>query len=818
MPRLGLQQRVAAALATCLILCCSSPEERVADHIERAQELVAIGDEDEAILEYRSTLKIDPNHALANERIGGLLLRQGDLSGTFYLSEALRLEPERIDIAMQLTRTLLVTGQIDEAESVIAAAKNAHPEAGVVYGAEAELLLYRNDPKAALASARKAVELAPDDGELWLQLGRVHQGRIRMGELLKEPVDPNIRHEAIAAFEKADELSGGSVGARIERARMLSQSAESRDAAQKAYVAAVELAKEQGKPEVHFLAARATDEFAIKSRKNKLRNWAIRQMLEADPSQLSVWSQLAELVDESSGYGIAIYKELLTKRPDDPYAHAAFSSYLAGNGLGAEAVAHLNDTIEGGLESPILFEQLIRLQIAQNQLAGARATFVRMSDDFPNDAQTTRAKARIALAERRNDEAIEILRNQLNETDTFEYQRLMALAQYRNGELEAASASVDRALELRDGFSAEGVRLRALIHHDSEQWAETLLSLRALVVNGQSLSNAEKLMRVRALYGTARPDAALRVLEMILEDENPPATAAILFAEREGAERPEEARTHLLAALKKKPADPKVLEAIVNIDLRSGQLKAAMFFVNSAIKSGRAKPETLLLRARVLHGAGNHDPAESDALRAFEADPSLPGAIDLLYSIYEAQGRLEEARTSFEEAEAAGVLHSGARLLLCRIYLRQGEVDHARAMLEKIIREDPDAAAAKSDLAYLLADGDGGSELDRALKLAEEAQKSMQSDPAAADTVGYVFFRKGRHRAALQQFLYAIELNGDQATALTPKLYYHMGLTLDALSRSEEATEAFEKALALDSNFPGAEDARKRLERTARPS
>ena len=65
-------------------------------------------------------------------------------------------------------------------------------------------------------------------------------------------------------------------------------------------------------------------------------------------------------------------------------------------------------------------------------------------------------------------------------------------------------------------------------------------------------------------------------------NENPPATAAILFAEREGAERPEEARTHLLAALKKKPADPKVLEAIVNIDLRSGQLKAAMFLVNSA--------------------------------------------------------------------------------------------------------------------------------------------------------------------------------------------------------------------------------------------
>ncbi|MBW2288292.1 MAG: tetratricopeptide repeat protein [Deltaproteobacteria bacterium] len=818
MPRLGPQQWATAALAACLILGCSSPEERVAAHIERAQEFVAIGDNDEAILEYRSALKIDPNQTVANEEIGDLLLRQGDLSGTFYLSEALRLDPERIDIAMELTRALLITGQIDEADSVIAAAKIAHPEAGVVYGAEAELLLYRNDPETALAAAQRAVELAPEDGELWLQLGRVHQGRIRMKQLLKKPVDREIRHEAIAAFEKADELSGGSVGARLERARMLSQNKQSRDAAQDAYIEAVELAKEQGKPDVHFMAAHAAEEFAAKLRNRKFRTWAIRQMLEADPSQLPLWSQLAEIVDDGSGYGILVYKELLFRRPDDPYAHVMFASYMAGRSSGSEAIRHLNDTIEGGLESPALFELMIRLQIAQSQLATARATFVQMSDDFPNEPETARAKARIALAEGRNDDAIEILRDQVREPDTFEYQRLMALAQYRKGELEAASDAVDRALELRGEFSPEGVRLRALIHHDSERWAETLRALRTLTLNGQTLSNAEEFMRVRALYGTGRPEPALSILERILESENPPATAAILYARREGANHPEEARAHLLTALEKKPADPKILEALVDISLRSGQLKQAMFLMNSVIKSGRARPETLLLRARVLHRTGRHEPAESDALRAFEADPSLPGAIDLLYSIYEAQGRLEEARTSFEEAEAAGVLHSGARLLLCRIYLRQGESNRARAMLEKVIREDPDSAAAKTDLAYLLAEGDGGSDLDRALKLAEEAQKSMRSDPAAADTVGYVFLRKGQHEAALQQFLYAIELNGDQATSVAPKLHYHVGLTLDALSRSEEAAEAFEKALALDSNFPGAQDARKRLERTARPS
>jgi tetratricopeptide (TPR) repeat protein len=495
-----------------------------------------------------------------------------------------------------------------------------------------------------------------------------------------------------------------------------------------------------------------------------------------------------------------------------------FASYLAGRERGDEAIAHLNDTIESGLESPVLYEHLIRLHIAQSQLDTARATFVEMSDDYPDDPTTTRARARIALAERRNDDAIELLRNQLHEPHSFEYHRLLALAQYRKGDLEAASSSIDRALELRDEFSPEGVRLRALIQHDSEMWSETLRTLRKLALNGHSLSSAEELMRVRALYGIDKPEPALRVLEGILEAESPPIAAAILFAQREGEEKPAEARAHLITALKIRRANPEIIEAIVDLDLRTGQLQKSMFLVNSVIKSGRARPETLLLRARIHHHTGKLEPAESDALRAFEADPSLPGAIDLLYSIYEAQGRLQEARTSFEEAEAAGVLHSGARRLLCRIYLHQGEVDLARTVLEKIIREDPEATAAKIDLAYVLADDDDSSNLDRAMELAEEAQDSMRSDPAAADTVGYVFLRKGQYEAALQQFTHAIELSGDQTTAVAPKLHYHMGLTLDALSRSEEAAEAFEKALAIDSNFIGAEDARKRLEQATRPS
>jgi tetratricopeptide (TPR) repeat protein len=328
------------------------------------------------------------------------------------------------------------------------------------------------------------------------------------------------------------------------------------------------------------------------------------------------------------------------------------------------------------------------------------------------------------------------------------------------------------------------------------------------------MSDGELLIRARALYEIDRPEKGREVLEEILAQEEPPTPAVIEYARREASTHPKEASIHLSKALAREPANHNVIEALVGLDLRAGRAQIALARINNAIDTGRAKPETLLLRAQILTKTGKLDSAEADALRAFEADPSLIGGVELLYAIYKAQGRLDEARASFEEAEAAGVLHSGARLLLSRIYLRQGQTVRARRTLEKVLRDDPSKTTAKNDLAYLLAATNV--ELDRALKLAEEAQRSMSTNPDAADTVGYVYLRKGLNEAAMQQFRHALELNGEQRSVLTPTLHYHLGLSLDALDRSEEAADAFEKALALDANFPGADDARRRLERAKR--
>ena len=64
---------------------------------------------------------------------------------------------------------------------------------------------------------------------------------------------------------------------------------------------------------------------------------------------------------------------------------------------------------------------------------------------------------------------------------------------------------------------------------------------------------------------------------------------------------------------------------------------------------------------------------------------------------------------------------------------------------------------------------------------------------------------------ALQQYRMALDL-ARAADIAPPDVHYHLGLALKALGRNPEAAAAFQRALAIDPNFQGAEDARIQLE------
>jgi tetratricopeptide (TPR) repeat protein len=802
------------ALAALLCAGCTSPEERFAEHVARAEAYLEQRRSDEARIELLAALKLDPRSADVNWRLGELLSESGAFrEALFHFGEAYRLDPSRVDAALRQV-SLIWRESPQLAQQFLRRVKRRHPDDPRVLRTESALALVRGDAAAALNAARAALDLAPEDAESWSQLGAAHKGRIR--EALARGADPadTLYEEAIAAFEKVDDLESGHVGARLEKAHVYGSWKNHGADAVAAYRSAIALAEERENRERWLGAALAMEAYAHRTGRRELRVQALRAAVAAAPSRIRTWDALARAAEAHRGPEQAerVYLTLLEQHAERPAAHIAYTSHLARQRRGPDAIEHLERVLSQGLDAAVLWEQLVRLELSDGLRADARATYHRMRELHTDDTLTVRSAARLAIADGRGADALEILGEVEGTDDSSEVEQLRALGYLAVGDVENATAAIQRALTLAQDFPVAVKRIEASIRHEAKQWDAALQALRALEEHGQTLTAAERLMRARSLYELGQHEAGRRELDALLGESSLYPEAAVAFSKWEGQRYPAEAQRQLSRALRFAPGSYELLATLTRLEVETGQADRALRRLDEVVASQLAVPRVLLLRAQLLAMAGKPGRAETDALKAFEADPQLPGAVDLLFEIYERQGKLTEALGSFEEAESVGVLHPGARVLLGRLYLSQGLREEARATYEKVIEVDPENAAAKNDLAYLLAVE--GRDLARAQTLAEEAQRALRDQPEAIDTVGYVYLRRGQHEAALSQLQRAIALAEAQRGEAPATFHYHVGLTLSALDRDAEAVAAFERALALDSGFAGAVDARRQLEAT----
>jgi tetratricopeptide (TPR) repeat protein len=437
--------------------------------------------------------------------------------------------------------------------------------------------------------------------------------------------------------------------------------------------------------------------------------------------------------------------------------------------------------------------------------------------DHPTHPRTALAQAQLALAERRIPEAAEILRASVARGgESAATQRMLANTELRLGNLQAARAAITRSLELSatdPEFPEAAHRLRARISRQLGDCQGTILSLGALRRAEHSLNTIERVDMAHCLYETGRGELGRRILMDLLNLPNPPSSAVLEFARREGNRQPQKLREILERAASARPDDSSLVVQLARLDLRDGKPEQALERINTVIAKGRrVSPELVLERARVLAVQGEIELAQRDALQAFEARPDLDAAAGLLLQLYRAQGQIDEVVASFEQARDAGALGAPARVLLARLYLSRGEREKAREALEAALAERSDLPGAKNDLAFLLA-RDGG-DLDRALRLAQEAVQALSDRPEPADTLGFVYYKKGLMEPALQQFRYAIEL-AEREENLRAVYPYHLGLALAGLGLDAAAAEAFERALAIDADFEDAALELRRLKESA---
>jgi Flp pilus assembly protein TadD len=128
-------------------------------------------------------------------------------------------------------------------------------------------------------------------------------------------------------------------------------------------------------------------------------------------------------------------------------------------------------------------------------------------------------------------------------------------------------------------------------------------------------------------------------------------------------------------------------------------------------------------------------------------------------------------------------------------------------MFGKLIEKQPNLWAAPNNLAFILCDhGSGKKDIEKALSLAQKAQKLRPEEPAVLDTLGWVYFRKGDLAQASTFIGRAIEKAPD-----APVINYHMGMVLYQQGRLGDAKEHLRKATQGGQDFSGKEEALKIL-------
>lgn len=813
---------VVAGLCAALLQGCATDEERRQEHVQRAEEYLQDGQAREALLELRSALRLAPRDAELNFRIAEIAKQLGQVAdAAFFYGEAFRLDPTRTDAGLAQAG-LLVFDDREKARELVAAALDREPDSPEAYLVLSRIELVEPRLDEAMKAARTAIELAPEDPAAYDQLGKIYHARVRFVRNKKGESDAKDYEAGLEAFRRASELSDDEHrwhGVR-GRAKLLADWEGHQDDAEAAFRELLRTVDAHNERGVVLDNARQVVTFAREARRIELAREALEVIIAREPGNLVAWSNLARLAVDLPGGEDAVYRRMLEQRADDPEAHFLYARYLAeGEGRGIEAAnAYLEEQIEAGVEPARLLSEQVNLLYAYGRDDEAEAAFTRLSTTYPDDPSTTLASAQHAL--RRNDAsgAVAILRRLEETSPSIGAYQLLAAAERRLGNTSKALDAVDRAMELAEGgaFPDHLVRLRAHLQAESGDWLSVLRTFSLLTRQGESLTPEERLLQARALYNSGRRVLGRRVLENVLAGPLYPVEAALLYVQYEKEDRPEEVLALLTSALELRPRDPRLLTARARLELEKQRPEEALAILDRAAEARRVTPMLSLERARALAALGQLDAAQQEALRAFDANPKLTGAARLLVGLYRAQGKDDEAIASFEQALEAGVLAPPAQYLLAQLHAGAGHAERARELLEALLAQGQTFPAAQNDLAYLLAES--GEDLERAVTLAQAARSGLPHEAAVAHTLGYVYLKRGLNGPAVDQFRAALQMDDAEDVQNRPLYYFHLGQALEALGRAEEASQAYEQAVALDADFGDARRAREALQKSGAES
>jgi tetratricopeptide (TPR) repeat protein len=783
--------RITAALALAAMLFaavgCQDDEAKLADFLARGQVALDAEEYEEAVIEYRNALQIDPNNGAAHFALARSYTALQKLKEAYWeLHETVRLDPENIDARVSFAQFSQLARDYEEVliqcEEILA----IQPERASAFTlrGEAYSALERYDE--AEAAFESAIENSLEENRS-LHLENMVRFQNRRGNYAG----------ARPYLDRQIELAP-SMRAYASLGRLLTRDGEI-EAAEAAMKMSLSLAKSQKDIAYRNLAGfyfnldRIDD--AIETLQQGIDN--------VEKGRLDLIYLLARFHSSQGNSEAAdlMVAQATLEAPDDPEPWLVLSSYRTREGDSAGALEAVEKAIAVAPEDTVALLRKAEL-LAENgyrgksdeDISSAKEIVIEILSREPSNARALFVRGKIEMAELDPRAAAQTLRSALDVEPEFAPARfVLGSALMLIGDQNGARAELARTIELDPGL-LEARRSLSRIHGALGEH-EYAIEQGRMYLRERPEDVRTRILVAQSLVHLGKAEEAFAELEVI-PDESRDADSWYAMGRLFMAQgKAEEAREALLEANAQRPNMPDILRSLLRVEAPAGKFGAAADRVRAAVKAQPENARLALLEGRIELIEGNADAAEAAFQRSVELDPDDATAYQQLAQFYRMTGRLEESIATHEKSIEQNPNSARSHERLAMLHEASGDVDKATEYYERAIALDSSLGEAKNNLAYLLAER--GDDLDRALDLAQEAKALLPDSPNAADTLGWVLYKRGIPSAAIGYLREAISgFAGEGNEEALGVVRHHLAMAYEANEQDTEALQALDAAIA----------------------
>ena len=775
-PRARSLRAPLAVLLACLVAfaaSCTSPEKAKAEHVTRGEAFLKERRWQEASLEFRNAIQIDENLAAAHWGLAQAYEQLG--RGSEYIEElqrTVKLDPANMQARLRLANGFLAAFGRQKDAQLLAEAERLANEivAREPNNTDGRILLanvvfFKGDTAKAEQMIKEAVALDPRRVESYMGLARFYLQTNR-------PADAErVFNEAISVNDRASLVY-------IEYGKFLTLSGHA-DAAEAQFRKAVEV--DPDNRDVRWVLA---------------SYYLVNQKLDRAEEAYKAWAQLDW---------------------DKPEGKARLADYYATVGRFDDAANLYQEIVKASPDYVRGHYRLGEISLQRGDAQGAAAHAEELLKRNPKDSDALFLRARTFVAKGRLKEAIADLKTVLDgEPRSKLGLYFMSDALYRDGQLEQARA---RAGELeryyQDFLPAKLLQIQIGLDsgdaEGSKRAADELLNkLKDAAPNGeltpQLLADVKTnvyLLRGKAALRLAPAQVAAARADFEAARQSAPNSPVphVNLADAAAAERKwDEAGQHLDQALALDRANFQALTALINLSVPTGKIGEVRGRIEQlANEQPNSAPLQFLLGQSYRSGNQQDAPdaqrAEAAMRRAVELDPDFMAAYTALAEIYFGTQQPDRAIGEYKKITEKRPDDFVAFRNIGMIEAGRNNLDAAAEYYRRVLSIRPDEPVAANNLAALYGDqGKGNPE--EAIRLSQDVVRRYPNEPGFADTLGWVYYRRGLYRDSVEQLRRAVE--GAVKRGGDNSLYrWHLGAALAKNNDKAGARRELQKALEL---------------------